>query len=251
MSGDDPDATEFVTGVSPMFIIQRQGKLYLVNNFDRPYVEDVEAEAENIQELRVRKAFQEHRAWLSVDLLGEEPPEKLPEVYRQIGKLVAELADTDCLALYSPATQQMVPYDAALEEELRGPDAMEAFRRFVQVPVFGISGDDPRMQAAVAEARRRWPEFVAAFERRTPRHKFAVKAPFTEGEHTEFMWLMVTALEGDRILGTLENEPVELKRLRYGSKVSVRCADLNDWVISDGQNVEAGGFTIKVFEDLQ
>ena len=100
----------------------------------------------------------------------------------------------------------------------------------------------------------RTPSYVEVVVRVPPAygvHKFAVKAPFTEGEHTEFMWIMVTALEGDQILGTLENEPVEMKRLRYGSKVSVRCADLNDWVVSDGQDVQAGGFTIKVFEDMR
>src|SRR5262249_31195037 len=67
----DPEATEFVVGDSPLFVIHCAERMFLVNNFARPYVDDVEAAARDIPELRLRKAFGGHRAWLSVDLLGE------------------------------------------------------------------------------------------------------------------------------------------------------------------------------------
>jgi uncharacterized protein YegJ (DUF2314 family) len=248
---DDPEATDFVVGEAPSFIIQFRGRNFLVNTFPRPYVDKPEEAAEEITELRLRKVFGEHRAWLSVDLLGDTPDENdRPEIYGLIGKLTAALADDDCLALYSPATDQMVPYDPALEEKLRGPDALEVFAWWAQAPVAAIRGEDPRMQAAQAEARRRWPEFVAAFERRGPGQRFAAKAPFEDGDYREFMWLMVTALEGDFILGRLDNDPVDVRTVRRGSRVRVDRRTINDWLFTEGDDMQ-GGFTIKAIQQIQ
>src|SRR5262245_2036309 len=58
-------------------------------------------------------------------------------------------------------------------------------------------GNDPRFKAAEAEARRRWPEFVAAFNRREPNVAYAVKARFTDGSATEWMWVQVQSIAGD------------------------------------------------------
>jgi uncharacterized protein YegJ (DUF2314 family) len=116
--------------------------------------------------------------------------------------------------------------------------------------VLPVSGDDPRMVAAVAECRRRWPEFVAAFEARSGEH-FTVKAPITHGDHTEFIWIEVTALENDVIYGTLGNEPVRLGPLKLGSKVRTAVADLNDWCYLDPTGEPHGLFTLKVIDAAQ
>src|SRR5688572_267015 len=52
-------------------------------------------------------------------------------------------------------------------------------------------GDDPRFKAAEAEAMRRWPEFVAAFNKQEPNVAYAVKAKFTDGDASEWMWVQV------------------------------------------------------------
>src|SRR5262245_6535940 len=161
----DPDATEFVVGESPTFIVQHAQRMFLVHNFAFPYVDDVKAAAAKMKELRRRQAFEQHKAWLAVDLLGDTPPDDgLAEAYRKIGKLIAALADGDTLAIYSPATSQMIPYDADLDAKLRSTDVLaEVFGDWGKVPVIEVGDDDPRMQAAEAEARRRWPEFVASY----------------------------------------------------------------------------------------
>src|SRR5687767_12270508 len=41
--------------------------------------------------------------------------------------------------------------------------------------VVQLGADDPGLVAAAAEAKRRWPEFVAAFNERRPGRKYAVK----------------------------------------------------------------------------
>jgi uncharacterized protein YegJ (DUF2314 family) len=183
----------------------------------------------------------EHRAWLSVDLPGAKPQDG-EQVYGDIGKILAELADHDCLAILAPALDLMQAWDPEMEATLRGPQPLDAVRKLGQVPVLQISGDDPRMIAAVAEARRRWPEFVAAFEQRHPEQNFAVKMRFREGEHEEFMWLRVNALEGNKIYGVLDNEPVALKKVYLGMLLQVDLGELNDWLDMKG------GFTVAVFK---
>jgi uncharacterized protein YegJ (DUF2314 family) len=58
----------------------------------------------------------------------------------------------------------------------------------------------------------------------------------------------VTALEGDRIYGTLANEPAHLGALKLGSKVAVPLAELNDWCFLDRSGKPIGGFTIEVLQ---
>jgi len=153
--------------------------------------------------------------------------------------------------LVCPATTKMIPYDDWVAEQLRGADVLAVFHRLVRVPVVPIGDDDPAMEAAVEEARRRWPEFVAAFDSRRAEQNFAVKAPFSDGKNTEFMWAAVTDLEDDVIImGTLENEPVSVN-MSYGSRVRVSSADLTDWIISEKNASLKGGFTIKVSDEMQ
>ncbi len=252
IGSDDPEAHEFVIGESPSFVIAFRGLTFLVNNFDRPYIETPEAEAlaKEFKDLRMRKAILEHKGWLSVDLLGEVEPGQLPEIYRYLGKLTATLADTDCLAIYSPATNQINVYDSDLEQQLRGPNPLEVFSVMAKVPVIEIADDDPRMQAAVEEARRRWPEFVAAFKKRRTDQHFAVKAPFHDQENTEFMWATVTGIRDDVIVGVLDSDPVDIKNVALGDRVQIRLADLNDWAYTSGEEM-VGGFTVAVLREIQ
>jgi len=251
LSSRDPDASDFVVGESPHFIVKAGRCVYGVLNVAEPYVAGHEEFAhEQITELRLREAFKRHRAWLAVDLVHKDETVGLDEVYRQIGKLLAELADDDCLAVYAPQTQQLRVLDAELLAQLRGADPLQAVAELAGPPVTEVAEDDPRMKAATADARRRWPEFVAAFNARRPGQPFGVKAPFSEGEHTEFIWVDVTAIEGDVIRGTLGNDPVHLKQVKLGDTVEVGLADLNDWAYVDGDEAH-GGFTLKVLAEAQ
>lgn len=107
------------------------------------------------------------------------------------------------------------------------------------------------MAAAVAEARRRWPEFTAAYQRAADKAPFAVKAPVTEAGNTEFIWINVKAIADDQIHGFLANDPVALGDLKLGSFVTVSVADLNDWVCPDpsAPGRPLGLFTVKAVRD--
>ena len=241
----DEDAQEFVVGESPTFIVKVIGHMFLVHNFPIPYVDDVEEMAESIPDLRIRKAVAEHTAWLSVDLVGAPDEIDLKESYQHIGKLVSGLIDEDSLVIYATETGRVNVVDDELIAGLGGPDTLEIVEEVTNPPVISISDDDPRMLAAVAEAKRRWPEFVEAFEHRTDEELFGVKKAFTDGENTEFMWVLVTAIENNRIYGTLGNEPVDVRGVKEGDNAIVDLDDINDWnYVRDGEI--HGGFTSKV-----
>jgi uncharacterized protein YegJ (DUF2314 family) len=248
---DEADATDqFVAGSEPSFIVKYGDHFFLINSFDRPYMDDPEEAAQSISELRLRKAVREHSAWLSVDLLGDYQPGDLATIYRTIGKLTAALADDDCLAIFAPATGQLNNFDEETREQLCGDDPLELFETSSHPPVVPVSGDDPRLRVAVAKARKKWPEFVAGFERRQPDQTFSVKARIGDEDTAEFMWVSVTGLEHGWIYGRLDNDPIELSSIRCGDRVRVQVEDLNDWLYTNGDEM-IGGFTIEVLRRIQ
>ena len=110
--------------------------------------------------------------------------------------------------------------------------------------VVQLGADDPGLVAAAAEAKRRWPEFVAAFNEHRPGRKCAVKyaAPINGGGN-EHIWIMVTALGSGTISGTLGNAPVEDIGLKLGDAVTIQSSDVQDWLFTDGQSM-TGGFSV-------
>ncbi len=251
-AGDDgdKDSVRWVVGETPLFMINAPEGIFLVNNFDRQYFEDTQAVVDSVNELRLRKAIEEHQAWLSVDLISLHDDQATPEsAYPRIATLIAELAGPDCIALIQPGSGRANVWDEALESKLRGPDCLEAFGVQTNVPVIQVEADDPRMQAAVQQARARWPEFVEAFQKRDGEN-FSIKAPITADDRREFIWVEVDGLEPDFIHGTIANNPVDLGDLRMGDRVEVPLKDLNDWAFI--RNGEAFGmFTVKVISEIQ
>lgn len=239
-----PDATNY--------LVDANDRMFLINSVRRPYVDDPEKLADSIPDLRLRRAICSHRAWISVDLYGEPPTEEeKPVVYALLGKLLAEFAGDDCLALFCPETQRCNEYAPEMVERLRAGQALSILENPTHSPIIQVEGTDPRMVAAVEEANRRWPEFVAALAtRKCPEDIFAVKARFSEGEEEEFMWVSVDKIDGEKILGRLGNSPAMIKSLREGDYVTVSRENLNDWLYgyTDGQPV--GGFTMKVMEEI-
>lgn len=240
------DGQGVVLGHSPLFMVMFEDCTLAINNIPKPYVDDPAEAAAQIEELRLRKAMQEHKAWLSVDLMSQDDDEKyIRKIYRHIGKLTAALADADSLAIYSPATDGMVPYDPELKETLCGRNPLKIFESPVQVPVVGVAIDDQKMKEAVREARQRWPEFVAAFRKRTSEQTFGVKVPVSDGENKEFMWIIVSSIDNDFVHGVLDNDPLDLKRIKRGAKIRAKLKRVNDWMYNQGEEM-IGGFTAKV-----
>lgn len=180
---EDENATQFVVGQPPSVAVRLDDQMLLVNSFPSPYMKDPKRAAEAIGELRLRKILLEHKAWISADLLGDYDGEALQEGRQRIGKIAAALADDRCLALYVPRTNQLIPFDSELPDKLRQEDPLAALGWGV-APVVTIPDDHPEMKAAVAEARRRWPEFEQAFRNPGPdQRNFSVKLRITSGRN--------------------------------------------------------------------
>ncbi|MGE5191742.1 MAG: DUF2314 domain-containing protein [Deltaproteobacteria bacterium] len=244
-TSEGPDG--FVIGVEITSSIMHEGRMYLVNTFPKPYVEDPEKVAEGIADKRIRGLFREHRAWFSCDALGVDgttSEEEVGEWYRRLGKLFAELLDENGLLIFLPDTDRAYPINEDTEAALRSEDPVGALQETLTVPIIEVADDDPLMQAAVKKARQDWPAFVAAYEAGDGEN-FSVKAPVTHADNTEFIWISVTSLEGGRVYGKLGNDPGDLGPLKLGSKVSVPVAELNDWCYIDREGTMAGGFTIE------
>jgi hypothetical protein len=79
-------------------------------------------------------------------------------------------------------------YARRVIEALKSVRPLALFDEPTFAPIIQVNADDPRMVAAVAEARQRWPEFMAAFQaRKSADQVLAIKARCAEGEEEEFM----------------------------------------------------------------
>jgi uncharacterized protein YegJ (DUF2314 family) len=232
------------------YLVSANDRMFLVNSVSKPYMDEPEKFAETIADLRLRRAVGSHVAWNSVDHFGDPPNDaERGEVYTLLGKMLAEFAGDDCLAIYCPELGRCNEYAPEVLEKLRAGQPLDMFEEPTFAPIVQVSKDDPRMIAAVAEARRRWPEFAAAFQaRETANEAFIVKARFADGENEEFMWVQVQKLEGNSIIGELGNSPAALTNVKEGDIVTVPLEDLNDWLCQiNGEAV--GGFTMKVMKE--
>jgi len=245
--GDPRSKGNYVAGETPLFIIRAGEESYLVHNQNQRYFED--DKSPDVQDLRLRNALSEHNAWVAVDLLDAHTKEaNSAEAYPKIAKVLAELIGPDCVAVLCPETGLIGVIDDSTEERLRSPDPLKSLQQSGQIPVIAVPEGDPRMLAAVEEARKRWPEFVRAFQERKPGQTFAVKAPVTKAGQTEFIWLQVSEIGENHIRGNIDNDPVSLD-LKCGDSVTVALQDLNDWAFSEGEET-TGLFTLKVIEQL-
>ncbi len=245
--GTSEGADGFVACAEIANMIMCRGQMHLINSFPRPYVDDHEKMAEGIPDMRLRALFREHQAWFSCDALGVDYAnydEDVRDWYRRLGKLFAELLDEKCLLILVPDTSRAYPINDDTEAALRSDDPLSALQESLTVPMIEVPPDNPLMIAAVEKARHGWPTFVEAYEAGAGEN-FSVKAPVSHADNTEFIWITVTSIEGERIYGTLGNDPVDLGPLTLGSKVSVPLAELNDWCYLERDGKMAGGFTVE------
>jgi hypothetical protein len=135
LPGAAGDSGNVVAGESPLFMIRSGTASYLVHNQNESYF-DSKDDLAKIKEINVREAVAEHRAWIAVDLLdpGKENKNR-SEAYPKIGRLVAELAGPDCVAIVCPETASISVYDDTVEEKLRSPDPLNALRQTPDVPI--------------------------------------------------------------------------------------------------------------------
>ena len=112
---------------------------------------------------------------------------------------------------------------------------------------------DARLLAARDAARARLPQLRDLFNRGlAPGEYIDVKAPFdTDSGGREWMWVEVRAWKGDRIEGTLQNTPDDVKRLRLGQDVVVSQAELFDYLFHHADGRDEGNTTGAIIEEAE
>lgn len=121
-------------------------------------------------------------------------------------------------------------------------------------PVANVPTDDEAMSAAVRKARGGVDQFLTVWANPpSGSRNFTVKVRIvgkvdgttaiieplepsnSPGEH---FWLKLMGRNGDQLVGMLDNDPVTLKSVRRGDKITVDKAKIEDWMyLQDGKIV--------------
>ena len=245
-----------VTASPPSFVIKSAPGRYAINSVDKPYFADSSKLADEVKDPALAGAIREHRAWMSVDWLGNDDKTDMRVVYQHISQVIVQLIGKDTLAIYNPDTDQFHINDATLIDHLNSPDPLQSLipagvvGTTAAADTFSINDDDPQLLAAQAEARKNWHEFMQAYRARGKDQYFAVKGRILEGDSGEYVWLQVTSIDDKLVHGKLDNDPETLKKVKRGAELHIPIADVDDWLYSTAKGDSHGGYTLRLFETL-
>lgn len=175
-----------------------------------------------------------HEAAILIDCWGAPPGRTREESTDLMGQIVAALNDETTLAVYGFHTQRLNVMDEKLLGMLAEGRGREAMESNTSDAIVGIHNEDELMNAAIEEARTRWPEFVAHFAGRGPDDAFLIKARFGDDDGAEHMWFTVDAADDEGAGGILQSQPFVLPRPRQGDAVRVERERISDWIASVG-----------------
>lgn len=116
-------------------------------------------------------------------------------------------------------------------------------------PIVQFSDQDAAMNAAIAEARRSYPQFLTQFNAAPAReasqsYMLKLGLPTPDGGH-EHIWVSNLRRERGQLVGDLANEPAGLSGRHLGSRVVVDDAQESDWAIITNEGMY-GSFTTRV-----
>lgn len=87
-------------------------------------------------------------------------------------------------------------------------------------------------------------DFMNDHEKDDELFRYAVKADFVEGDHSEHMWVQVNEFKDGSFFGRLANEPNTIKEIKYGDNVTVKRENVEDWILQDFlTNTKVGGYS--------
>ncbi len=213
----------------------KNAPFFLVYSIARPYVDDPKAESARYEDPRARQAFADHTAWVSIDLSRALKGQLQRSAIPPLCRLAAELLDEGTTLLYATWLSRVALPSPQVEAALKSDKPLEPFGDDeLNTPIIHAQGD-ARIEAAVAEARRRWPEFVAIHARVGAAGEPLVKGRFTTPDGgDEHMWLGVKSISDQGVAGELLNQPAHIPTLHKGQSVSIPHEDISDWAILDG-----------------
>ncbi len=126
----------------------------------------------------------------------------------------------------------------------RGPD-LDPGPRFVQ-----IRSHDAAYQRTIQEAQASLDHFLRQLPNDgTPRPEALVKTRLTEGDESALMWLNNTAITGTDLTAVLFEVPTSFRHFHVGDRLTIRAADVLDWMINEDGRL-MGGFSLRYQRSL-
>jgi uncharacterized protein YegJ (DUF2314 family) len=105
--------------------------------------------------------------------------------------------------------------------------------------------DDPEMLAAFAAARATAPDFWRRFDSPADGETgFSVKVPVTGGGQTEYFWLTKLTKSGEKVSGSVDDDPAYVKTVSLGQRLDVVQSTIVDWIYMKNGKMY-GNYTIR------
>jgi uncharacterized protein YegJ (DUF2314 family) len=114
-----------------------------------------------------------------------------------------------------------------------------------------IEHENSELMAESERERKKLPELQKLFNQGLePAEYIQVKAPFRNGNYTEWMWVEITNWKSDNIKGLLENEPFHNPSLHSGQIVQVNQEDIFDYLHYYPDKPKEGNTTEPILEKM-
>lgn len=110
--------------------------------------------------------------------------------------------------------------------------------------ILRINRKDPKLLAAIEEARKGLSTFEKELKNPKDGEGFAVKGTFETPQGKEYLWVRSPSYQAGKFTGTLDQQPIALVGKKKGDEVSFSEKDAVDWLIKDGTGTR-GAFTEK------
>ena len=112
--------------------------------------------------------------------------------------------------------------------------------------IYETTSDDEEMNAASKKAVDSFAIFNAAFKSRSKNISFiSLKKRFKTEGGNEHIWISPISKIEKGYLGTVENDPIYVKDVKYGDTVLVKANEVSDWMYVEN-NLLHGGYTLRV-----
>lgn len=108
-----------------------------------------------------------------------------------------------------------------------------------------MSQEEPAMRRAFEQAKTSLDTFLAkAKAPAAGTDSYALKVAISDGQNTEYFWVVDFAGQGEQFTGVLNNQPRLIMKHRYGEKIAFRKDQIADWTYMDANNRRMhGNFT--------
>jgi uncharacterized protein YegJ (DUF2314 family) len=222
----------------PSYIgITAAGWKYVIFSLPVPYMP---FSGVDFRDMRMNQMAREHTGYFVVECM-EAPKDQDRKTSRKLlAMLAALIIDDQSMAIYDWTTARYAVLDPSIGELLTKGDIDGAVNEYSAL-VVGVQNE--KVEAAIAEARERWPEFCAAFNRAEDKGNFLVKASFEWNGEVEHMWIEPKAAYPDRVEGILNSSPIHMPKPRKGDLVTRPVDEISDWSYIEPPNEPVGMFT--------